>query len=130
MPPKKVTQVEDPPAMMDVPDTPIEIKEPDPSVKTALVAPQQAAGVTQNVLGSLPDLPFQYLTDKSQWPDFKRSLNNCGYTWNISDWMSTIVFKGKDYNDLKTKGRFRFYFSITSRECRRKSLSSRWGKIA
>ena len=53
---------------------------------------------------ALPDLPYQYLLERSQWSDFKRALNNCGLTWAIPDWMSTILYKGKDYKDLKEKG--------------------------
>ena len=52
----------------------------------------------------LADIPYVYLLDQSQWPDFKRALNNCGLTWNIPDWMTTIVYKGLDYKTICNKG--------------------------
>ena len=45
----------------------------------------------------LPDIPYLYLTDRSQWSDLKRALNNCGLSWNIPDWMYTVVHGGEDY---------------------------------
>ena len=50
---------------------------------------------------SLQDLPFQFLTDKYQWGEFKRAIENCGLTWNIPDWLYTITYKGVDYKELK-----------------------------
>ena len=49
----------------------------------------------------LSDIPCHYLTEKSQWADFKKSIITCGLTWNIPDWMSTIVYQGADYKILK-----------------------------
>ena len=63
-----------------------------------------AAGATSRENTPLVDLPYQYLVEKSQWTDFKRALNVCGLTWNLGDWMSTILHKGKDYNLLEDKG--------------------------
>ena len=51
----------------------------------------------------LPELPYFFLSDKSQWGDFKRSLNNCGLSWSLSDWMTTILFGGADYLFVSTK---------------------------
>ena len=52
---------------------------------------------------SLIELPHFYLLERGQWSDFRRALNNCGLTWNIPDWMCTIVYKGQDYLDLLAK---------------------------
>jgi len=49
---------------------------------------------------SLADIPLVYLLDRSQWTDFKRALNNCGLTWNLPDWMMTIVYKGDDWGEF------------------------------
>ena len=43
----------------------------------------------------LIDIPCFYLYDRSGWPDFKRALNECGLSWNLPDWMTTIVHYGK-----------------------------------
>lgn len=52
----------------------------------------------------LADIPLVYLLERSQWTDFKRALNNCGLTWNLPDWMMTIVYKGDDWAEIvKTK---------------------------
>ena len=53
----------------------------------------------------LPDIPPVYLIDKSQIGDLKRVINNCGLSWNIPDWINTIVYKGVQYKDLLSKGR-------------------------
>jgi len=53
--------------------------------------------------GAGPDVPFCYLLDKSNWTDFKRALNNCGYTWNLADWMHTVVHQGKQYQEIVSK---------------------------
>ena len=52
---------------------------------------------------ALVDVPFCYLLDKSNWTDFKRALNNCGYTWNLADWMHTVVHQGKQYQEIVAK---------------------------
>jgi len=49
---------------------------------------------------ALPDIPLVYFTDRSQWTDFKRALNNCGLTWNLPDWMMTITYKGADWQAI------------------------------
>jgi hypothetical protein len=53
---------------------------------------------------SLPDIPIQYLIEKGQWTDFKRSIENCGLTWNLPDWLYTIAYKGMDYKAIKDSG--------------------------
>src|SRR5512140_3245781 len=51
----------------------------------------------------LQDVPYCYLVDKSNWTDFKRTLNNCGYTWNLPDWMHTVVYQGKQYTKIASE---------------------------
>jgi len=63
-----------------------------PPVKKTVTDPYSAV--------NLADIPFVYLLDRSQWTDFKRALNNCGLTWNIPDWMMTIVYKGPDWMEI------------------------------
>ena len=38
------------------------------------------------------------------WPEFKRTLNECGLIWNLSEWMTTIVYHGTEWNLIKDKG--------------------------
>jgi len=52
---------------------------------------------------ALVDVPYCYLMEKSSWTDFKRALNTCGFTWNLSDWMHTVVYQGKQYKDICDK---------------------------
>jgi hypothetical protein len=52
----------------------------------------------------LADLPVVYLIDKSNWVDFKRALNECAMTWNFPAWMTTIVYKGKEWTEMAQKG--------------------------
>jgi len=51
---------------------------------------------------NLADIPFVYLLDRSQWTDFKRALNNCGLTWNLPDWMMTIIYRGPDWQEISS----------------------------
>ncbi len=51
----------------------------------------------------LVELPHSYLLERSHWSEFRRALNNCGLTWNIPDWMCTILYKGADYGQLLAK---------------------------
>jgi transposase InsO family protein len=50
---------------------------------------------------TLVELPYFYLLERGHWSDFRRALNNCGLTWNLPDWMCTIVYKGADYKELR-----------------------------
>ena len=52
----------------------------------------------------LVDIPCVYLLDRSGWQDFKRALNDCGLTWNLPDWMTTIVYQGREWNEIKDRG--------------------------
>jgi hypothetical protein len=51
----------------------------------------------------LVDLPYVYLLERSHWSDFRKALNNCALTWNIPDWMCTILYRGSDYAQLLAK---------------------------
>ena len=59
--------------------------------------------VLSSVLSAPPliELPYYFLTEKYHWTDFKKAIDTCGCTWNIPDWMSTIVYQGIDYLELK-----------------------------
>jgi hypothetical protein len=52
----------------------------------------------------LVDIPCVYLLDRSQWHEYRKSLNDCALTWNIPDWMTTIVYKGREWQEIKKKG--------------------------
>jgi hypothetical protein len=61
---------------------------------------------------TLIDLPHFYLLERSQWADFKRNLNNCGLTWNLPDWMYTIVYKGEQYKKVEQKNNLSEIFKL------------------
>ena len=52
----------------------------------------------------LVDVPNVYLLDRSNWTDFKKCLNECGMTWNLPGWMTTIVYKGHEWQEYTKKG--------------------------
>ena len=52
----------------------------------------------------LVDIPCVFLNDRSCWPDFKRALTECGLIWNLSDWMTTILYRGVEWNLIKDNG--------------------------
>ena len=49
---------------------------------------------------SLIDIPCSYLYDRNGWADFKRNLNECGLTWNLPNWMTTIVRGGTEWKSI------------------------------
>jgi hypothetical protein len=53
---------------------------------------------------ALSEITQLYLLDRNGWLDFKRALNECGLTWNFPAWMTTIVYRGKDWSEYKEKG--------------------------
>ncbi len=63
-----------------------------------------AGGTSAELPHHLPDIPCVYLSDRNGWHEYKRALTDCGLTWNIPDWMTTIVYKGKEWNEIGTKG--------------------------
>jgi len=63
-------------------------------------AKKPTATVESYAASHLVDIPIVYFLDRSQWTDFKRALNNCGLTWNLPDWMTTIVYKGDDWKRI------------------------------
>jgi hypothetical protein len=52
----------------------------------------------------LIDIPCCFLYDRSGWPEFKRSLNECGLSWNLPDWMTTIVHHGTEWKSIVSQG--------------------------
>ena len=84
-----------------------------PPVPPPPVAPKPAPQVGTLVERVLADVPYCYLLDKSNWAEFKRALNNCGYTWNLPDWIHTLVFQGKQYQEiLEKKPEFKDFFQV------------------
>ena len=53
---------------------------------------------------SLVDIPCVYLNDRSCWSDFKRSLTECGLIWNLSEWSTTIVYRGIEWKTIRDEG--------------------------
>jgi len=67
---------------------------------------------------TLVDLPCVYLYDRSGWSDFKRALNECGLVWNLSDWMTTIVYHGKEWDAICAKSEVKLdeYFPMVEKK--------------
>ena len=55
-------------------------------------------------MAPLVDIPCVYLLDRSSWPEFQRALNECGLTWNLSEWMTTIVHHGVEWKQVVASG--------------------------
>jgi hypothetical protein len=53
---------------------------------------------------SLVDIPCSFLYDRGGWSAFKKALNECGLTWNLPDWMTTIIYRGTQYKTMQAKG--------------------------
>ena len=83
-----------------------DLKEAESDVE--LSTPTPAAGVTPyspvETTMALPEIPVVYLLDRSNWVDFKRALNECAMTWNFPGWMTTIVYHGKEWREMSSKG--------------------------
>ena len=55
-------------------------------------------------MAPLVDIPCVYLLKRSSWPEFKRALNECGLTWNLPEWMTTIVHQGAEWKQVVASG--------------------------
>lgn len=56
-----------------------------------------------NETNNLVDIPCVYLNDRSVWPDFKRAIHECGLIWGLPDWMTTITYKGIEWQNLQVE---------------------------
>ena len=54
---------------------------------------------------ALEDIPPHIFTHRSQWGDFKHSLNSCGLVWGLPDWGTTILHGGPQWKTLIEKGK-------------------------
>ena len=77
-----------------------ELKEPSVPKPPAIPKPPRL----QMESVPLVDIPCMFLNDRSGWPDFKRALTECGLIWNLSEWMSTIVYRGAEWKLIQEKG--------------------------
>jgi hypothetical protein len=68
------------------------------------LAPAPAASIDNTYTTQLIDIKPVYLLDRAGWMEFKRALNECGLIWNIPHWMTTIVYKGTEWNEQIAKG--------------------------
>ena len=53
------------------------------------------------VTQTLTDLPCIFLNDRSCWNEFKSALNECALTWNLPEWMTTIVYKEVEWKTIE-----------------------------
>jgi hypothetical protein len=81
----------------DVPEAKDEVAHPpQPPAK-----PQPPKLLFPEVTQTLVDIPCLFLNDRSCWADFKRALNECAISWNIPEWMTTIVYKGAEWDEIQ-----------------------------
>ena len=79
---------------------------------------------------SLVEIPCSFLYDRSGWPAFKRALNECGLTWNLPDWMTTIVYKGTEWKAIAAKGTdLDTYFPVVEKTKAGDGASSKSSKL-
>jgi hypothetical protein len=80
---------------------------------------------------NLPDVPIIYLTERSGWIDFKRALNECGMAWNFAGWMTTIVYKGKEWKEMLAKGHdLSQYFPSTEKRIAGDGVESKTSQLS
>src|SRR5687768_16631373 len=60
----------------------------------------------QEMISSAPllDIAPSYLYDRTTWADFKKALTECGGSWNLPDWMTTIVRGGSEWTRMMATG--------------------------
>ena len=56
---------------------------PPPAAVAAVPVPKPTS-VSGTYERNLVDIPYCYRVEKSAWTDFKRAINNAGYTWNLA----------------------------------------------
>ena len=90
---------------------PVVVEPFTPSALAATPTPVAGGSTTYPAVDTavaLPDpcclsIPVVYLLDRSNWVDFKRALNECAMTWNFPAWMTTIVYQGKEWQEMASK---------------------------
>ena len=96
MPPQISKKAGGDPEILDLVDASLEAKE-----AKAKAPPLPRPPMIQQ--GSIPlvDIPCIYMNDRSCWPEFKKGLTECGLIWNLPEWMTTIVYKGTEWNIIR-----------------------------
>ena len=94
------------PVPQPVPDVvdPIIGDHPGPGVEEKIQPPPTTLYRPSESVAPLVDIPCVYLLDRSSWPEFQRALNECGLTWNLSEWMTTIVHHGVEWKQVVAGG--------------------------
>ena len=69
-----------------------------------ILPPKPKKPAALELVNHLVEIPFVYLNDRNGWADFKRGLNECWLVWNFSDWMTTIVWRGVEYETIVAAG--------------------------
>ena len=73
----------------------------------------------QEMISSAPllDIAPSYLYDRATWADFKKALTECGGSWNLPDWMTTIVRDGSEWKRMIASGvALEKYFPTTQKK--------------
>ena len=88
-------------------------------VNPLAVPPPLPSPPKQEIISSAPlmDINPSYLYDRSTWPDFKKALTECGGSWNLPDWMHTIVRGGSEWKRMLVAGvALEKYFPTTQKK--------------
>jgi hypothetical protein len=80
---------------------------------------------------ALADIPHVYLLERGHWSDFKRALNDCGLSWNLPDWMTTIVYKGVEWDSIVAQGmNLNEVFPVTEKKSAGDGQASKTSKLS
>ena len=77
---------------------------PGPMVSAPMVSAPLAKNQILNESVNLIDIPCVFLHDRTCWSDFKKALHECGLIWGLPDWMTTITYKGIEWQTIQTTG--------------------------
>ena len=91
----------------DAVDPPLMVGQPGPVVavdEKVQPTPTLTNYKPMETMAPLIDIPCVYLQERSSWPEFKRALNECGLTWNLPEWMTTIVHQGTEWKQVVANG--------------------------
>ena len=88
------------PGGQHLPDPASAPDQPEQKVDLPMAPPRPAPPRSQNPEPAfLHDISCVWLHDRASWPEFKKTLNDCAFSWARPDWMTTIVYKGTEWKE-------------------------------
>ena len=80
-------------------------EQPEQKVDVPMAPPKPAPPRSQNQEPAfLHDISCVFLHDRASWPEFKKTLKECAFSWALPDWMTTIVYKETEWKECLDKG--------------------------